>query len=79
MGVSHEKLALAVEAKKEHGVVVAAHVIELREPEAVKVMNEHGAKSLRADADAWMASGWAGAHPAEEPYPSDSEYRSHPV
>jgi hypothetical protein len=77
MGVSHERLALEREAEVDHGVVVAAHVIETREPDAVRVMNEHHARKTGAGADAWMASGWTGAHPIEEPYPSDSEYRAH--
>jgi len=79
MGVSHERLALCTEAEQEHGFVVAAHVIEAREPDALRIMNDHGAKKARGDADAWLASGWTGAHPAEEPYPSDSEHRAHPI
>ena len=79
IGVSHERVALEREAQADHGVVVAAHVIEDREPDALRVMNAHSASKMRADADAWMASGWTGAHPTEEPYPSDSEFRSHAI
>jgi hypothetical protein len=77
MGVSHEDVPLVKEAVREHGVVVAAHVDAPRAPEALLVMEEHGARNLRADADAWRASGWAGVHSVEEPYPSDSSVRSH--
>ena len=77
MGVSHERLALEHEAEVDHGIVVAAHVIEERESDAVKVMTAHHASKTRADADGWLASGWTGAHPTETPYPSDSEYKAH--
>jgi hypothetical protein len=77
MGVSHEDVPLDNEAVREHGVVVAAHVDLPRAPKALWVMNEHGARNLRADADAWSASGWTGAQWIEEPYPSDSSFRSH--
>ncbi|HWE51577.1 MAG TPA: hypothetical protein VG273_17425 [Bryobacteraceae bacterium] len=77
MGVSHERVALEHKAEVDHGVIVAAHVIDEREPDAVKVMNAHHATKTRADADPWLASGWTGAHPTETPYPSDSEYKEH--
>jgi hypothetical protein len=77
MGVSHEGKPLVVEAAREHGVVVAAHVDVPREPEILRVMNEHGARNSRAGADAWRASGWTGTHATEEPYPSDSSFISH--
>jgi uncharacterized membrane protein len=77
MGVSHEDVPLDDEAVREHGIVVAAHVDEPREPKALHVMNEHGARNLRDDDDAWVASGWKGEHGIEEPYPSDSSFRSH--
>jgi hypothetical protein len=77
MGVSHERLALEHEAEVDRGVIVSAHVIDEREPEAFKVMNAHHARKTRADADSWLASGWTGAHPVETPYPSDSEYKAH--
>ena len=76
-GVSHESDALCAEAIREHGVVVAAHVDESREPEAVQVLNAHGARNAHAAADAWLASGWIGKHTRDEPYPSDSSFRSH--
>jgi hypothetical protein len=77
MGVSHEGTPLFAEALREHGVVVAAHVDIPREQDALRVMNEHGARNVRADADAWLASGWDGGCPIEMPYPSDSSVRSH--
>jgi hypothetical protein len=77
MGVSHEDIPLGREAVREHGVVVAAHVDQPREPEALRVMTEHGARNLRDDADAWKASGWTGPHMKDEPYPSDSSIRKH--
>lgn len=77
MGVSHEEIALQEEASREHGVVVAAHVDEHREAEAVKLMTEHGASNLRDDIDAWKASGWAGTYIPDEPYPSCSTIRKH--
>jgi len=77
MGVSHEEIPLFKEAVREHGVVVAAHVDVPRAPEAFRVMTEHGARNLRAEADAWIASGWTGKHIDDEPYPSDSTIRKH--
>lgn len=77
MGVSHEDIPLDNEAVREHGIVVAAHVDPPRAPEVLRVMNEHDARKLRDDADAWSASGWKGEHITEEPYPSDSTFRSH--
>lgn len=77
MGVSHEGIPLTDEANREHGVVVAAHVDESHGPDAVRVMNDHGARNTRLEDDAWLASGWTGAHPVEKPYPSDSSVRSH--
>jgi len=77
MGVSHEEIPLVKEAVREHGVVVAAHVDAPRAPDAFRVMTEHGARNLRADADAWTASGWTGPHIQDEPYPSDSTIRKH--
>lgn len=79
MGVSHEGIPLVGEAVREHGVVLAAHVDVPREEEALRVMNEHGGRQTCAAADAWTATGWTGPHPAEEPYPSDSSYVSHPA
>ncbi|HVY93962.1 MAG TPA: hypothetical protein VHA14_14475 [Bryobacteraceae bacterium] len=72
LGVSHEGIAFCAEAEREHGVVVAAHVSETIEPDAIRVMTEHGAAKLRSDADPWRAAGWRGPHPENEAYPSDS-------
>jgi len=78
-GVSHESEALYEEAVREHGVVVAVHVEDAKEPEAARLMNDHGARNEHADADAWLASGWKGKYRNEEPYPSDSTFVSHPA
>jgi hypothetical protein len=40
-------------------------------------MEEHGARALRTDTDAWKASGWSGTVVPDEPYPSDSTVRKH--
>jgi uncharacterized membrane protein len=77
MGVTHEEIPLRAEAEREHGVVVAAHVDVATAPAAYKVMEEHGARALRADLDAWKASGWTGTAVPDEPYPSDSTIRRH--
>jgi hypothetical protein len=79
MGVSHERLALAREAEMDHGVVVSAHVSHTREEETIGIMKSHGAIKTDADADAWAATHWVGPHHKEEPYPSDSTFRSHPA
>lgn len=76
LGVSHEAAAFSAEAAREHGIVVAAHVQESVETDAMRVMAEHHAMNLRADADPWRASGWSGKHPYEPVYPSDSEFVS---
>lgn len=77
MGVSHEEVPLCEEAFREHGVVVSIHVDDRTEPGALKVLNEHHARSLRTGADAWVASGLAAAGPVGEKfYPSDSSFKS---
>jgi hypothetical protein len=78
-GVSHEGIPLTSEAVREHGAVLAAHVDLPRQQEALRVMSEHGARQTCTAADAWIATGWPGPHPVEEPYPSDSSYVSHPA
>jgi uncharacterized membrane protein len=77
-GVSHEMVPLSEEALRERGVVVAAHVDEPAEEKVLRVMNQHGARQLRAESDAWAASGSAADHSEEELYPSDSSVRKHP-
>ena len=77
LGVSHEEIPLQAEAVREHGVVVAAHVDTPTAAAVYKVMQEHGARALRADLDAWKASGWSGTYVPDEPYPSDSTFRRH--
>jgi uncharacterized membrane protein len=79
MGVSHEGIAFCAEAAREQGIVVAAHVSESTEPDAIRVMNKQGAANLRGAADPWRASGWTGPHPKEQPYPSDSSVKAHEV
>lgn len=77
LGVTHEEIPLQEEAMREHGVVVAAHVDKPRAEVAFHLMEEHGARALREDADAWRASGWHGVIIPDEPYPSDSTLRRH--
>lgn len=76
-GVTHEEIPLQAEAVREHGVVVAAHVDEPREAEAVRLMTEHGARNLRDEANAWKASGWTGGPIPDTPYPSVSTVARH--
>jgi hypothetical protein len=70
MGVSHENDAFTAEAVREHGVVVAAHVSDPVEPQAVRVMNEHGARSLREYDDPLYASDSSGRSHADGNFPS---------
>ncbi len=77
MGISHEEAPLYQEAVRRGGVVVAVHVNDPMEEDALRVMNEHGARDLNAEADAWKASGWTGAYSNPHPYPSDSGIASH--
>ncbi len=77
LGVSHEEVPLQAEAVREHGVVVAAHVDKPTAEEAYRLMEEHGARALLTDEDAWKASGWGGTVVPDEPYPSDSTIRKH--
>jgi uncharacterized membrane protein len=77
MGVSHEEAPLYQEAVRRGGVVVAVHVSDPMEDDAIRVMDEHGARDLNAEADAWRASGWKGAYSNPHPYPSDSGIASH--
>lgn len=77
LGVTHEEIPLQAEAAREHGVVVAAHVDKPTAEVTYRVMEEHGARALRTDVDAWKASGWGGTIVPDEPYPSDSTIRRH--
>lgn len=77
MGVTHEEKALQDEAVREHGVVVAAHVDKVTADATYRLMEEHGARALRVDADVWKASGYSGTAVPDEPYPSDSTIRKH--
>ncbi len=77
MGVTHEEIALKDEAAREQGVVVAAHVDKVTADTAYRVMDEHGARALRVEADVWKATGWSGTVVPDEPYPSDSTIRKH--
>jgi hypothetical protein len=77
LGVTHEEIPLQAEAARVHGVVVAAHVDKPTAEETYRLMEEHGARALRIDVDAWKASGWAGTLVPDEPYPSDSTIRRH--
>lgn len=77
MGVSHEEAPLYQEAVRRGGVVVAVHVNDPMEGDAIRIMDEHGARDLNAEADAWRASGWTGAYSNPHPYPFDSGIRSH--
>jgi hypothetical protein len=77
MGVTHEEIALKDEAAREQGVVVAAHVDKVTADAAYQLMQEHGARALRADIDVWKATGWTGTVVPDEPYPSDSTIRKH--
>lgn len=70
MGRPHDEAPLYEEAVREKGVAVAAHVQEKAEPIAVRVLSEHGARDLHADADsAWTLS--------DHPYPCDSTMTAH--
>ena len=75
--LTHEEIPLQAEAARVHGVVVAAHVDKPTAEETYRLMEEHGARALRTDVDAWKASGWAGTLVPDEPYPSDSTIRRH--
>jgi len=77
MGVSHEEAPLYQEAVRRGGVVVAVHVNDPMEQDAIRVMDEHGARDLKAEADAWRASGWTGGYSNPHPYPSDSGIPGH--
>jgi hypothetical protein len=77
MGVSHEEAPLYQEAVRRGGVVVAAHVNDPMEQDAIRVMDEHGARDLNAEADAWRAAGWKGSYSNPHPYPSDSGTVTH--
>lgn len=77
MGVSHEEAPLYQEAVRRGGVVVAVHVNDPMEQDAIRVMDEHGARDLKGEADAWRASGWTGSYSNPHPYPSDSGIASH--
>jgi uncharacterized membrane protein len=77
MGVSHEEAPLYEEAVRRGGVVVAVHASDPMENEVIRVMDEHGARDLNAEADAWRAAGWNASYSNPHPYPFDSTQTTH--
>jgi uncharacterized membrane protein len=66
MGISHDEAHLYEEAVRRGKVFVAVQVSEEMEPEAIRVMAEHGGRDINDEVEAWRASGW------KHPYPNDS-------
>jgi len=66
MGISHDEAHLYEEAVRRGKVFVAAQVSEEMEPEAIRVMSEHGGRDIQDEAETWRATGW------KHPYPNDS-------
>ncbi|HVW86453.1 MAG TPA: hypothetical protein VHB50_17325 [Bryobacteraceae bacterium] len=71
MGISHDEAGLYEEAVRRGHIFVSAHVTDPMETEVRRIMEEHGARDVRADAEQWRASGWT------HPNPSDSSIRAH--
>jgi hypothetical protein len=66
MGISHDEAHLYEEAVRRGKVFVAAQVSEELEPDVIRVMDEHGARDVKDEAEIWRATGWT------HPYPNDS-------
>jgi hypothetical protein len=72
IGISHDEAGIYEEAVRRGSIVVAAQISnDAMEPEILRVMDEHGARDLRADVESWRASGWT------HPYPADSSFKAH--
>jgi hypothetical protein len=76
MGIPHEDAPLYEEAVRRGAIMVTARVSDNTEQSAIEVMNRHGARNLRDEADTWRAAGWKGTITEEHPYPSDDSVRS---
>lgn len=73
----HEEAALFEEAVHEKGVVVSAHVTELTEPGALRVLGENGARDVHAASDVSHLSPWTAKFDNPSPYPCDSQVTAH--
>ena len=60
IGVPGDDASMYEEAVRRGGVVVSAQVNDPMETDALRVMDQNGARDVQAEADVWRASGWAG-------------------
>jgi hypothetical protein len=58
-------------------VMLAVHVNDPAEIDALAIMDRHGARNLRDEFDTWKASGWHGPAADPHPYVFESTIKSH--
>jgi hypothetical protein len=77
MGMSHEEAPLYEEAVRRGSILAIAQVDEPRAMEILRLMELHGARDVRNEADTWRASGWSGPSADPHPFTSDDTIKSH--
>jgi uncharacterized membrane protein len=79
MGISHEEAPVYEEAVRRGAVMLAAHVSDALESDALAHMERHGARDLRDEIDTWKTAAWQGPHVDPHPYVYDGTVRSHEI
>jgi len=77
MGISHEEAPVYEEAVRRGAVMLAVHVDDSAESDALAIMDRHGARNLRDEFDTWKTSGWHGPAADPHPYVFDGTIKSH--
>jgi uncharacterized membrane protein len=77
MGISHEEAPIYEEAVRRGAVMLAVHVNDPAESDALAIMDRHGARDLRDEADTWQAAGWRGPRADPHPFVFDGTITSH--
>jgi hypothetical protein len=71
MGMSHEEAPLYEEAVRRGSILAVVQTDEERAGEIRKLMELHGARDVRNEADTWRQQGWSG--PSADPHPFTSD------
>jgi hypothetical protein len=72
MGMSHEQAPLYEEAVRRGLIIALVQVDEERAPEIERILELHGARDVRDEADTWKESDWSG--PKADPHPFIADY-----
>jgi hypothetical protein len=79
MGMSHEEAPLYEEAVRRGSILAVVQTDEEHAPEIKKLMELHGARDVRNEADTWRQQGWSGPSTDPHPFSWDDSIVSHPM